>query len=41
MDNKTTKIYKTDVYPWKKFCISVAKEPVSGEIRIGIGAVVV
>ena len=41
VDNKTTKIYKTDVYPWKKFCISVAKEPVSGEIRIGIGAVVV
>ncbi|MDI6885718.1 MAG: hypothetical protein QMD22_05105 [archaeon] len=41
VDNKATKTYKTDVYPWKQFHISLAKDPISGEIRIGIGAMVV
>ncbi|MEA1945629.1 MAG: hypothetical protein U9N07_09955 [Euryarchaeota archaeon] len=41
VDNNTTKMYKTDVYPWKEFGIAINKDPISGEINIGIGAKVV
>ena len=41
VDNGTTKMYETDVYPWKEFGIFIGKDPISGEINIGIGAKVV
>jgi hypothetical protein len=41
VDNNTTKMYKTDIYPWKEFRITIGKDPISGEINIGIGAIVV
>ena len=41
VDSNTTKMYKTDVYPWKEFRIIMGKDPISGEINIGIGAIVV
>ncbi|KAF5432585.1 hypothetical protein C5S39_03310 [Candidatus Methanophagaceae archaeon] len=41
VDNKATKTYKTEVYAWTQFCISLVKDPISGEIRIGISAMVV
>ncbi len=41
VDNNTTEIYKTDVYPWKEFGIFIDKDSISGEMNIGIGAKVV
>ena len=41
VDNNTTKMYKTDVYPWKEFGIFIDKDLISGEMDIGIGAKVV
>jgi hypothetical protein len=41
VDNNTTEMCKTDVYSWKEFCITIGKDPVSGEMNIGIGAIVV
>jgi hypothetical protein len=41
VDNNTTKMCKTDVYSWKEFRITIGKDPVSGEMNIGIGAIVV
>ena len=41
VDNNITKMYKTDVYPWKEFGIAIDKDPISGEINIGMGAKVV
>lgn len=41
VDNNTTEMCKTDVYPWKEFGIFIDKDPISGEINIGIGAKVV
>ena len=40
-DNNTTKICKTDIYPWKVSCIFIGKDPISGEMNIEISAVVV
>jgi len=41
VDNNTTEICKTDVYPWKEFDIFIDKDSITGEINIGIGAKVV
>jgi hypothetical protein len=41
MDNNTRKMYETDVYPYKIFCIFINKDPISGGVNIGIGAKVV
>ncbi|RKY40607.1 MAG: hypothetical protein DRP85_08270 [Candidatus Makaraimicrobium thalassicum] len=41
VDNNTTKMCETDVYSWKEFHITIGKDPVSGKINIGIGAIVV
>jgi len=41
VDNNTTKMYKTDVYPYKIFGIFIDKDPISGEMNIRIGAKVV
>ena len=41
VDNDIRKIYETDVYPWKEFCIAIDKDPISGEMNIKIGAIVV
>ena len=41
VDNNTTKMYETDVYPYKIFDIFTNKDPISGDVNIGIGAKVV
>ena len=41
VDNDATKMCKTDVYPYKIFCIFIDKDPISGEMDIEIGAKVV
>ena len=41
VDDNTTKMYKTDVYSWKEFRITINKDLISGEMNIGIGAIVV
>ena len=41
VDNDITKVRETDVYPWKEFCIAIDKDPISGEMNIEIGAIVV
>ena len=41
VDNNTTKICKTDVHPWTVSCITIGKDPISGEMNIEIGAIVV
>ena len=41
VDNDITKMCETDVYPWKEFCIAIDKDPISGEMNIEIGAIVV
>ena len=41
VDNNTTKICKTDIYPWKVSCIFIGKDPISGELNIEVSAVVV
>ena len=41
VDNNTTKMYETDVYPYKIFGIFINKDPISGEVNIGISAKVV
>ena len=41
VDDNATKVYKTDVYSWKEFRITMGKDPISGEMNIWIGATVV
>jgi len=41
VDNDITEMCETDVYSWKEFRITIGKDPVSGEMNIEIGAIVV
>ena len=41
VDDNATKVYETDVYSWKEFRITMGKDPISGELNIWIGAIVV
>jgi len=41
VDTDITKMCETDVYPWKEFGIAIDKDPISGEMNIEIGAIVV
>lgn len=42
VDDEATKVYQTEVYPWIQVCLFLyTKHPISGEIRIGISAIVV
>jgi len=41
VDNNATKICKIDVYPWIISCITIDKDPISGEMNIEVGAIVV
>jgi hypothetical protein len=41
VDNNITKMYEADVYPYKKFSITINRDVISGEMNIGIGAIVV
>ena len=41
VDGNATKMYETDVYPYKIFGIFINKDPISGEMTIKVGAMVV
>jgi hypothetical protein len=38
VDNNTTEMCETAVYPWKEFGIFINKDTISGEVNIEIGA---